>query len=173
MIQERLARHVVALRDDDLPPAVVAAAKECLVDWFAAAVPGGAEAPATLLIEALADDELGRGRAMLFPSGLRAPLRTAALINGAASHTTEFDDIYRDAIYHPGTVVIPAALAAAQTRGASGAALLRAVIAGYEVSNRIGVAVNPAHYAYWHTTGTVGHFGAAAAVASVLGLDAQ
>ena len=172
MIQERLARYAVALRDDDLPPAVVAAAKQCMVDWFAAAVPGGAEPPATLLIEALADDELGRGRAMLFPSGLRAPLRTAALINGAASHTTEFDDIYRNAIYHPGTVVIPAALAAAQTRGASGMALLRAVIAGYEVSNRIGVAVNPAHYAYWHTTGTVGHFGAAAAVASVLGLDA-
>ena len=172
MIQERFARHIVTLRDQDVPAAAVSAAKDCIVDWFAAVVPGGAEAPATLLIEALADDELGRGRAMLFPSGLRAPLRTAALINGAASHTTEFDDIYRNAIYHPGTVVIPAALAAAQTRGVSGMALLRAVIAGYEVSNRIGVAVNPAHYAYWHTTGTVGHFGAAAAVASVLGLDA-
>ena len=172
MIQDRLASFVAGLRDADLPPEVVTAVRQCVVDWFAAALPGGAEAPATLLIGALAD-ELGRGRAMLFPSGLRAPLRTAALINGAASHTTEFDDIYRNAIYHPGTVVIPPALAAAQTLGASGAAFVRAVVAGYEVSNRIGAAVNPAHYAYWHTTGTVGHFGAAAADASLLGLDAE
>jgi 2-methylcitrate dehydratase PrpD len=175
VIQDRLASFVVGLRDADLPPEVVTAARQCVVDWFAAALPGGAEAPATLLIEALADelaDEPSRGRAMLFPSGLRAPLRTAALINGAASHTTEFDDIYRNAIYHPGTVVIPPALAAAQTLGASGAAFVRAVVAGYEVSNRIGVAVNPAHYTDWHTTATVGHFGAAAAVASLLGLDA-
>ncbi len=172
MIHERFADYVVSLGEVTLPPQVARAARRVVIDWFAAALPGGAIPPATLLIEALAADEVGRGRAMLFPSGLRAPLRTAALINGAASHTIEFDDIYRDAIYHPGTVVIPAALAAAQSRGADGATFLRAVVAGYEVSNRIGVAVNPAHYAYWHTTGTVGHFGAAAAAAFVLGLDA-
>ena len=170
MIHERFAEYVVSLSHLTLPPQVVRMARRVVIDWFAAALPGGAVPPATLLIEALAQEELGRGRAMLFPSGLGAPLRTAALINGAASHTMEFDDIYRDAIYHPGTVVIPAALAAAQSRQASGETFLRATVAGYEVSNRIGAAVNPAHYAYWHTTGTVGHFGAAAAVALVLGL---
>ena len=56
--------------------------------------------------------------------------------------------------------------------GADGAALLRAVVTGYEVSTRIGVAVQPSHYRYWHTTGTVGTFGAAVAVASILRLDA-
>ncbi|HKX09533.1 MAG TPA: MmgE/PrpD family protein, partial [Stellaceae bacterium] len=83
-----------------------------------------------------------------------------------------FDDIFRDAIYHPGVVTVPAALALAQSRGVSGMALLRAVIAGYEVGTRIGAAVVPAHYEFWHTTGTVGCFGAAAAASSVLHLDA-
>ncbi len=172
MIQERFAAYIASLAAGPLPDEAAAAARRVVVDWFAAAVPGGVEPPATLLIAALGEDELGHGRAMLVPSGLRAPIRTAALINGAASHTIEFDDIYSAGLYHPGTVVIPAALAVCQGRGASGATFLRAVVAGYEVSNRIAAAVNPAHYRYWHTTGTVGHFGAAAAAASVLGLDA-
>ena len=62
----------------------------------------------------------------------------------------EFDDIYRDAGYHPGCPTIGAALAAAQARGASLDGLLRAIVAGYEVSCRIGVAVQPSHYRYWH-----------------------
>ena len=69
--------------------------------------------------------------------------------------------------------MICAALAAAQARGADGEALLRAMVVGYEVSTRIGVAVQPSHYKYWHTTGTIGTFGAAAAVATVLKLDAE
>lgn len=173
MIQERLARYATSLAEAEPPVEVAAAARRVVIDWFAAVLAGGAQPPATLLIEALAAEELGRGRAVLYPGGLRAPLRSAALINGAASHTLEVDDIYRHGLYHPGTVVIPAALAAAQARGADGGRFLRAVIAGYEVSNRIAVAVTPAHYAFWHTTATVGHFGAAAAVAAILGLDAE
>jgi 2-methylcitrate dehydratase PrpD len=84
----------------------------------------------------------------------------------------EFDDIFRDAGYHPGSPTIAAALAAAQANKADAASLLKAIVIGYEVSTRIGLAVMPSHYKYWHTTGTVGTFGAAAAVAAVLGLDA-
>lgn len=171
MIQERLAEYVVALGRAGPPAEAVAAAKRVTIDWFAALLPGAVLPPATLLAQALAD-ELDRGGARLWPGGRAAPPRTAALINGAASHTIEFDDIFREALYHPGTVVIPAALAVAEARGLSGADFLCAVVAGYEVSNRIGKAVNPAHYTYWHTTGTVGHFGAAAAAACSLGLDA-
>jgi 2-methylcitrate dehydratase PrpD len=170
MIQQQLAAYVVSQRGTGLPEDVVTAARRVVVDWFAAALPGGTREPATLLCEALAE-EIGTGDAMLLPSLRRAPLRTAALINGTAAHTLEVDDIYRDGLYHPGAPVIAAALAAAQARGASGAAFLNAVVAGYEISNRIAVAVNPAHYAYWHTTATVGHFGAAAAAAMLLGLD--
>ncbi|MDH3414162.1 MAG: MmgE/PrpD family protein [Gammaproteobacteria bacterium] len=164
------AGHVVDLGRIKISDEVRHATRRCLIDWFATTVPGGVRPPATFLCEALAD-ELDRGNAALVPSGRRALGRAAALINGAASHTVEFDDIYRDAIYHPGAPVISAALALAQDRQVNGDRLLRAIIAGYEVSTRIGAAVTPAHYEYWHTTGTVGAFGAAAAACLILGLD--
>jgi 2-methylcitrate dehydratase PrpD len=170
-VLERFAGYAAALGEAPLPAEVLHHARRCMLDWFAAAIPGGVEPPATLLAQAFAE-ELDHGGAALVPSGRRATARVAALINGAASHTIEFDDIFRDAIYHPGVVTVPAALALAQSRGASGAALLRAVIAGYEVGTRIGAAVVPAHYEFWHTTGTVGCFGAAAAASAVLRLDA-
>ena len=170
MLVQDLARYADRERTARLPEEVVHHAKRAVLDWFAALLPGTSEKPATLLVEAFAD-ELGRGKAQVYGTGRTAPLRTAALINGTASHIVEFDDIFRDAIYHPGCPTIAAALAAAQTAGASGETLLRAVIVGYEISTRIGVAVNPAHYKFWHTTGTVGTFGAAAAAGIVLGLS--
>lgn len=170
MILRRLAGFVGELRTRQLPPEVVHAAARCVVDWMAATIPGGAQPPATLLASALAD-EVGAGVARLIPSGQRAAVRAAALINGCAAHTLEFDDIYRDALYHPGAPTISAALAIAQERHANGDLFLRSVIAGYELSTRIGVVVQPTHYNFWHTTGTIGTFGAAAAAATVLGLD--
>ncbi|MAN80821.1 MAG: 2-methylcitrate dehydratase, partial [Magnetovibrio sp.] len=136
------------------------------------ALPGTVIEPATLLTAAF-QDCIGRGGARLYPSGETTDARTAAFINGAASHTVEFDDIYRNALYHPGVPVISAALAIAQARGVSGARLLTGIIAGYEVSNRLGAAANPAHYEFWHTTGTIGTFGAAAAAANILGLTPE
>ncbi|MET0964530.1 MAG: MmgE/PrpD family protein, partial [Noviherbaspirillum sp.] len=103
--------------------------------------------------------------------GASATTRVAALINGTASHIVEVDDIFREAIYHPGAPTIAAALALAQARNASGADFLRAVVVGYEISTRIGAAMGRAHYKHWHNTGTIGCFGAAAAAAEILGLD--
>jgi 2-methylcitrate dehydratase PrpD len=143
-------------------------ARRALVDWFAALLPGCLRPPATLLAKALAA-ERGTGRAICYVDGRASPLRHAALINAAASHTIEFDDIHRDSGYHPGSPVISAALAAAQSRDASLDTLLRAMVAGYDVSSRIGLAVQPSHYRMWHITGTVGTFGAAVATAHVLG----
>ncbi|WP_420403986.1 MmgE/PrpD family protein [Nisaea sp.] len=169
---ENFAGFVAGLDKADMPEVARHHARRCVLDWFAATVPGGVLSPATLLQSAVAED-LDRGRARLIPSGRRATARAAALINGAASHTVEFDDIYRDGLFHPGVVVIPAALALAEDKGVSGEVFLRAVIAGYETANRIAAAVNPAHYDFWHTTATVGFFGAAAASSAVLGLSAS
>ena len=169
MLTQQLADYAVKEQKSKLPDHVMHHAKRAVIDWYAALLPGSLVAPATVLEQALADD-LDRGDARL-ATGRRATLRTAALINGAASHSVEFDDIYRDAGYHPGSPVISAALAAAQSTGASGEMFLRGVIVGYEISTRIGEAVMPSHYKYWHTTGTVGAFGAAAAVATVLGCN--
>ena len=171
MLLEQIADYAIREQTSTLSQDVIHHAKRAVIDWYAALLPGSKVAPAILLEKALAED-LDRGHARL-ASGRRATLRAAALINGAASHSVEFDDIYRDAGYHPGSPVISAALAAAQATGSTGEAFLRAVIVGYEVSTRIGEAVMPSHYRYWHTTGTVGSFGAAAAVATILGCNRE
>src|SRR3712207_3777018 len=166
-----LAEHAAAWRSRAMPPEVERHARRALLDWFAALLPGCRRPPATLLAAALAA-ERGPGRAVCYVDGERSGLRHAALVNATASHAVEFDDIYRDAGYHPACPTIGAALAAAQAHGATLQDLLRAIVTGYEVSCRIGVAVQPSHYRYWHTTGTVGTFGAAAATAVLLGCDA-
>jgi 2-methylcitrate dehydratase PrpD len=169
-VMHDLAEFCRSFRTRAIPQDVLHAAARCIVDWMAAVVPGGLQPPATLLAAALRN-EVGAGLARLIPVGTRLSARAVALINGCAAHTIEFDDIYRDALYHPGAPTISAALAIAQERHIDGDLFLRSVIAGYEVSTRIGVIVQPTHYNFWHTTGTVGTFGAAAAVATALRLE--
>ena len=171
MLMEKLADYAIRERSSKLPKEVVHHAKRAVIDWYASLLPGSRVAPAVQLEQALAD-EIDRGRARL-ASGRRATLRAAALINGSASHAVEFDDIWRNAVYHPGAPVIAAALATAQAQDASGDQFLRGVIVGYEISTRIGEAVMPSHYKYWHTTGTVGCFGAAASAATLLGCNRE
>lgn len=167
-----VADWATALHREPLPGEVVHHAKRAVVDWFAALIPGGAMEPARILTEALVD-ERQQGGSVLLPGGQRVPLRTAALINATAAHTAEVDDIFRDGIYHPGAPTIAAALAAVQESGGSGQDLLRAVVAGFEVGTRVAATIQPAHYRFWHTTGTVGTLGAAAAVATALRFDAD
>ncbi|SOY68160.1 MmgE/PrpD family protein [Cupriavidus taiwanensis] len=150
-----------------LPAEVLHHAKRALVDWHAALYPGIGTDAVQRLQRVLAE-ELGRGNATL-PMGQRATARAAALLNGAAAHAAEIDDSFRDAMYHPGAATIAAAIAAAQDVGASGETLLKGIVVGYEVSTRIGVVLGRAHYRYWHSTATVGTFGAAAAAAFIHG----
>jgi len=168
-VVERLAEFAQEQRARPIGPQVLHHAKRAVIDWHAAVFPGAVVPPATLLERALVD-EIGRGEARL-ALGKPASVRAAALINGAAAHTVEVDDIYREGIYHPGAPTIAAALAIAQSRSASGEAFLRAVIVGYEISTRIAEAMGRAHYKYWHNTATIGCFGAASAAAEALGLD--
>ena len=166
----QLAELAVSIRARGLDARESRAATRAVLDWFSATIPGSAMAPARILTEALLDpDEPGPAR--LVATGRRAPVRTAALVNATASHTAELDDIYRDGIYHPGSPTVAAALALGERLDASGADLLRAVAVGYETGDRIAAAVNPAHYRFWHTTGTVGAIGAAGAAADLLELD--
>jgi 2-methylcitrate dehydratase PrpD len=101
------------------------------------------------------------------------PERLAFLMGGLC-HILETDDLHRESVVHPGCVVIPAAWALAEARGASGRALLEAVLQGFEATTRVGMAVGPAHYRIWHNTATCGPYGSAMAAAALLGLsDAQ
>lgn len=168
-VVEQFAQFAVDYRAAAMHPEVVHHAKRAVIDWHAAALPGAVLPPATSLERALSE-ELGHGSARLM-LGQPATVRLAALVNGTASHIVEVDDIFREAIYHPGAPTIAAALALAQSRKVSGEAFLRAVVVGYEISTRIGAAMGRAHYRHWHNTGTIGCFGAAAAAAEILGLD--
>ena len=167
---EGLARLAVALRGRTLTADESHAAVRAVIDWFGAVIAGSHQAPARILRAALLEED-GSGTARLVPDGRPAAVRTAALINGTASHTAELDDIFRDGIYHPGSPTVAAALALAQHRDLPGRDLLRAIAVGYEVGSRVARTVNPQHYAYWHTTGTVGTLGVAAAAADLLDLD--
>lgn len=167
-VARTFADYIARLREDGATAEAEHAAKRCLLDWYGGTLAGGVVAPATELTKALGGCA---GPSRLLPGKQSLDARTAALINGAASHAVEVDDIYRPGLYHPGSPVISAAVALADADGADGKTLLTAIIAGYEVSNRIAAGVNPAHYTYWHTTATVGHFGAAASAAVMLGLD--
>ena len=149
-VVERYAAWAVEWRARPIPPEVAHHARRAVIDWHAALYPGTVVAPATLLKRALSSSDA----------------RTVALINGAAAHTVEVDDICRDGIYHPGAPSI----AAAHVLGFERANFLRAVIVGYEISTRIGALMGRAHYKYWHNTGTIGCFGAAAAAAELLNL---
>ncbi len=170
-VVERFAAWAEGYRQIPSQAEVLHHAKRAVIDWYAALLPGAVVPPATML-EAAFKEELGHGASVL-ALGEKTHPRLAALINGSAAHTVEVDDIFRDGIYHPGAPTIAAALALAQANGASGAQFLRAVIVGYEISTRIGAVMGRAHYKYWHNTGTIGVFGACAASAELLGLDAK
>jgi 2-methylcitrate dehydratase PrpD len=162
-------RYAAAFRGQALPAEVMHHATRAVVDWYASAYAGLSREPVRLLQEVLAED-LDRGSARLI-LGRAATARAAAMINGAAAHAAEVDDSFREAMYHPGAATIAAALAGAHSTGCDGKEFLRAVVLGYEVSTRIGIALGRGHYKYWHNTGTVGTFGAAAAAGYLLRLS--
>lgn len=150
-----------------------AAAARCLLDTLACAVAGLAEESSRILLD-LAASEAAAGPCTAI--GLPRPVaaREAALVNGALAHALDFDDTHDLAVLHPGVAVIPAALAMAEAVGASGQALLDAVVVGYDVHIRVALAAQraPGHTG-WHYTSACGVFGAAAAAGRLVGLDAE
>lgn len=168
-ISQVLASFLATTRFTDLPSETVAATKIAVLDWFGSALAGSLEPPARMARCVVAgfgaSDE-----ASVFP-GTRASAPAAALANGVASHILELDDIHKGSTVHGAAAIIPAALAVAERESSSGSAFLLAVALGYEAALRVGEAVNPSHYHFWHPTGTAATFGAAAAAGSLLGLN--
>lgn len=163
-----LTEGLAALLARPIGPADRARAALHVLDWIGCAAAGAASATGAVFRADAARRPSGAARIML---GGHATARDAAFINGAFGNVLEMDDVHREAILHPGPVVVPAALALAAERGAEGNALLDGVIRGYEAEIRIGRAMGAAHYRQFHPTATMGPFGAAAAAASILGLD--
>src|SRR5580704_10977477 len=166
---QRLVDVLAGSEYADLPASVITDSKRAILDWLGSALAGALEPPARLMHSVVA--RLGVSReATVFAAG-RASAATAALANGVASHILELDDVHKTSTLHPGAPIIPAALAVAEREHADGKAFLLAVALGYEAALRIGEAVNPSHYRFWHPTGTAATFGAAMAAGSLLKLN--
>ncbi|WP_019415688.1 MmgE/PrpD family protein [Paenisporosarcina sp. TG20] len=170
-LSRKLAKYSLDLSYEQLPPNVVEFTKLCILDYFGSAIAGSDKIPAQLISE-LVKDLGGTEQASLFTGG-KSSVLNAALVNGASSHTVELDDIHKGSIIHAATVVIPAAIAIAEWKKLSGKELITAIVIGYEVCFRIGEAVSPSHYYYWHNTATCGTFGAAIAAAKLLDLNEE
>ena len=168
-----LAAFAAGLRFDDIPAPVVRKAEDLLVDWFASAVAGHGARPVTSIARFASAMGPTDGPSEVIVTGERTSPYLAAMANAAASHVAEQDDVHNGSVFHPATVVFPAAIAAAQALGSSGKQLLAACVAGYEVGIRVGEFLGRSHYKVFHTTGTAGTLAAAAAVGNLLGLDAQ
>jgi 2-methylcitrate dehydratase PrpD len=172
-ITAELAEFVAELQPDDVPDDVRHQAKRALIDWLGVTLAGSAEPSVAVLVETVR--RIDRSDvATVLGTGVTAGLLNAALVNGFASHILDFDDTYNPTrtTVHGCAPVWPVVLALAEGAKTSGARALVAFVAGFESEVRVGLAAGPAHYeAGWHVTGTVGHFGAAAAAARLLGLD--
>jgi 2-methylcitrate dehydratase PrpD len=174
-ITSELSRFSADISLDRLPPHVAERARFLLLDLVGNIVRArhGAESTASFLAATRAMG-LAAGNAGVFGDAARYTPAGAAFLNGALGHSLDFDDTHAAGSLHPGAPVIPAALAAGEMAGASGADVLAAIVAGYEVTCRIALAL-PAGEHYdrgFHPTATCGAFGAAAAAARVFGLDA-
>jgi 2-methylcitrate dehydratase PrpD len=169
-----LSEQARGLAYADLPDEIRALARQCVLDTIACTLAGASEPLTTILLAEMAEQG-GREEAGVIGHAARLPAASAALVNGAAAHALDFDDVNLAMPGHPSVAILPALLALAEARGASGAAVIAAFVAGYELQCRIGTTISPGHYDVvgFHATATVGSFGAAAACAHLLGLDAD
>ena len=176
----KVSRFIAETQLEDIPADVVAAAKNSILDGFGLAV-AGARTPAFQLNS----DEIGSygslsRDATVLGSSRRFPSRFAAFLNGLSIHADDYDDTQLatlpDRVYglltHPTAPVLPAVFAVGEARGCSGAEVLLAYLVGVEVECAVAESIDPRHYdAGFHSTGTMGTFGAAAGVARLLRLD--
>jgi 2-methylcitrate dehydratase PrpD len=170
-VSAALANAMSAARYTDLPLDVLADTSRAILDWLGSVLAGSIEQPARMAQRVVAGFGVSADATVF--SAPRASAAGAALANGVASHILELDDVHKGSTLHAAAPVIPAALAVAEREHASGEAFLLAVALGYEAALRVGEAVNPDHYRFFHPTGTAATFGAAAAAGSLLGLDAR
>jgi 2-methylcitrate dehydratase PrpD len=171
-LSERLARYGCSLVIEELSEAQIEHMKVHFLDWLGAVYAGRDQKPIRLIVD-VADGLGGNAESTRIPDGSKTTCLWASLINSASSCLMEIDDLHRESIFHPGSVVIPATLAAAERAHASGKDLILGMVAGYEVGIRIALGVGLSHYDHWHTTATCGAFAAAAGAAKVLKLDPE
>ncbi len=171
-LTRELAERARTLRHQDIPETARLWARQCILDAIGCGIAGTSDALVDILLAEMREQG-GAETASVFARPGKLPPASAALVNGAAAHALDFDDVNLAMPGHPSVAILPALLALAEERGSSGADVLTAFVAGYELQCRVGKVIAPGHYDKlgFHATATVGSFGAAAACAHLLGLD--
>lgn len=169
-----LAANASGLRYESIPETVRTWARQCVLDYLGCAIAGASDELVAILLAEMRETG-GTGTASVMGRPGKLPAAAAAIVNGAAGHALDFDDVNLAMPGHPSVAILPGLLALAEERGSSGADILTAFVAGYELQCRVGRVIAPGHYdgLGFHATATVGSFGAAAACAHLLGLDAE
>ena len=168
-----LAERAIALRYDELPAPVRELAGQCILDYLGVALAAAQDPLVQILLDEMVEAG-GSPQSSIIGHSARLPMLSAALVNGSAAHALDYDDVNMAMPGHPSVAILPGLLALAELKGSSGREVVTAFVAGYETACRIGAALQPGHYNFgFHSTGTVGTFGAAAACAWLLGLDAE
>ena len=172
-----LAEWISDLRYDDLTQSACAWSKHAMLDWAGVALAASRDPLVEIIAEELA--ATANGRCTLVGRGQKVDMHTAALINGAASHALDYDDVAAAMHGHPTVPVAPAILALGEELDASGKDIITAFVAGVQTECRLGAMTDSSareestHYEQgFHATGTLGAFGAAAAAANLMRLDA-
>jgi len=168
-----LAQRAAELDYDDLPTPIRELARQCVLDYLGCAIAGAGDPLVRMLLDEMMEGG-GAAQASVIGHHERLPALAAALVNGAAGHALDYDDVNLAMPGHPSVAILPGLLALAELKGSSGQEVITAFVAGYEIACRIGMALQPGHYALgFHSTATVGSFGAAVACARLLGLGAE
>jgi 2-methylcitrate dehydratase PrpD len=172
-VMDALVEFVLGLETASLPRDIVDAAERSVTDWLGTALRGARE-PLAEALGAVVAAAGGEAQATVVGRGRRTSALFAALANGAQGHALDFDDTHLPSIVHGAASVAPVALAVGEWGHASGADLLAAYVAGFEVETRIGRVIGRRLMDRgWHVTANLGTFGATAAAARLLRLDAR
>jgi len=166
-----LAHYICDMDDSILTEERMQDIRYKLLDWFGCSVGAAQSKTAEKFLKSFSFEK-GLGESTVFCCKENFPLLAASFINGAESHILECDDVHKSAIAHPGIIAVLSSLMVCEVFNKSFKNFALGTTAGYEVIIRLGNALNPSHYDYWHTTGTCGTFAAAAATGKILGISA-
>lgn len=172
-LSAELAAFAANLRFEDIPAPVLRRAEDLLLDCLASILAGASARPVLAMDRYAAAMGPADGPSEILINRRRTSPVFAAMVNAAAAHVVEQDDVHNGSVFHPAAVVFPPALAVAQSLGSSGRDLLVAAVAGYEVGIRVGEFLGRSHYKIFHTTGTAGTLAAAVTTGRLLGLSPE
>ena len=169
-LSEQFASWINEFGYEQMPETAIKDVKRAFLDTVGVAAAGADEDVSVKVLEYAEMDRAG-GSSTVIAKGRKFSPATAGFINAVMAHVLDYDDVNPPTKCHASSVLAPAVLAAGEDAGSSGKDLIAAYAVGLEIMAKIGVLLGPEHYEWgWHTTTTLGAFGAAAAAAKLYGL---